>query len=242
MRDEIEKKLRDPFPPAEIEWRVGATTKDKKKGIALAYIDARAVMRRLDEVFGWEGWENSYEEFKDGSICTITVFPQGRGKGELLTAVSKSDGANITDIEPFKGMLSRAFVRAAAHFGIGRCYYYLPKEWVPIRPAGKSFLLGRVPDLPEWCLPGGAGVPPGYEGNPDPVQRVKDELDATEVVGPEQIDAIKTALMDAGMTMQELERIIADNPEIDGGTINDIPLYRFDAVMGFLTARKEAEQ
>ena len=51
--------LKRPFEPRYISWRCGATNKDKNKGIALAYIDARDVMRRLDDVFGmW--WQCRY--------------------------------------------------------------------------------------------------------------------------------------------------------------------------------------
>jgi hypothetical protein len=39
-----------PFPPGRVSWRVGSTTQDKKRGMALAYIDARDVMDRLDAV------------------------------------------------------------------------------------------------------------------------------------------------------------------------------------------------
>lgn len=46
------RRLREPFEPSEIEWRVGATNKDKLKGIALPYITNRAVQNRLDEVCG----------------------------------------------------------------------------------------------------------------------------------------------------------------------------------------------
>jgi len=54
------KKLFDPFPPSQVSWRVGATNKDKTKGIALAYIDARDVMDRLDDVCGPENWQVEY--------------------------------------------------------------------------------------------------------------------------------------------------------------------------------------
>ena len=48
--------LSGPFPATDISWRVGATSGDKTKGIALAYIDARDVMRRLDAVCGPAGF------------------------------------------------------------------------------------------------------------------------------------------------------------------------------------------
>ena len=60
MNNEIMKKLQAPFPASEIEWRVGSTTKDKEKGMALAFVTNRAIQNRLDDVFGVFGWKNEY--------------------------------------------------------------------------------------------------------------------------------------------------------------------------------------
>ena len=51
MKD-IFQRLSAPFPPDRVSWRIGSTTKDKTRGMALAYIDARDVMERLDNVVG----------------------------------------------------------------------------------------------------------------------------------------------------------------------------------------------
>ena len=40
----ITSQLKGPFDPKVISWRVGATSKDKSSGIALAYLNARDVM------------------------------------------------------------------------------------------------------------------------------------------------------------------------------------------------------
>ena len=50
--DELLARLSAPFPPETIEWRVGSMTGAKDRGMALAYIDARDVQDRLDEVCG----------------------------------------------------------------------------------------------------------------------------------------------------------------------------------------------
>src|SRR3546814_5026472 len=42
--------LSKPFPPSAVSWRSQSLTKDGTKALALAYIDARDVMRRLDDV------------------------------------------------------------------------------------------------------------------------------------------------------------------------------------------------
>ena len=48
--------LAKPFDVDKVHWRVGAMTKDKTSCIALAYVDARDVMQRLDEVVGRGSW------------------------------------------------------------------------------------------------------------------------------------------------------------------------------------------
>jgi hypothetical protein len=130
----IWQKLADPFPPAAISWRVGSTTKDKTKGMALAYIDARDVMRRLDEAVGPANWSDSYIETPKGRIiCAIAILHQDG------SWVSKSDAAGDTDVEGDKGAISDAFKRAAVKWGIGRYLYDLDSPWVELTAAGNSF-------------------------------------------------------------------------------------------------------
>ena len=113
----IEQKLKNPFKPSAVNWRVGSTTKDKAKGIALAYLTSRDVMKRLDEVVGLENWEDSYFETASGRLlCTIKIKIDGEW-------FSKSDGAGDSAIEGAKGGISDAFKRAAVKFGCGRFLY-----------------------------------------------------------------------------------------------------------------------
>lgn len=119
--------LSAPFPTECIDWRVGSTTGDKSKGMALAYVDARTVMDRLDTICGPECWQSNYTPGVNGSIiCNIGIkFPGGEW-------VWKADGAGATDFEGEKGALSDAFKRAAVRFGIGRYLYDLKAPWVAI--------------------------------------------------------------------------------------------------------------
>lgn len=151
---EIMKRLRAPFAPEEIEWRVGATTKDKTKGMALAFVTNRAIQNRLDEVFGCFGWKNEYREWRGNSqLCGISV----KYEGEWIT---KWDGASDTEFEATKGGLSDAMKRAAYQWGIGRYLYNLDAVWVPIKLAGKSYVIdGPPPTLPAWALPEGYKSP-----------------------------------------------------------------------------------
>jgi hypothetical protein len=117
--------LKKPFLPDLIDWRVGSTTKDKSKGMALAYIDARTVMQRLDEVCGPENWQCDYPHAAQKTVCRIGI----RINNEW---VWKANGAGDSDIEAEKGALSDAFKRAAVLWGIGQYLYDLESPWVTL--------------------------------------------------------------------------------------------------------------
>lgn len=127
------RDLAAPFPGDEIEWRVGSTNGDKTKGLALAYLTARHVMDRLDDVCGPENW-----------MCSYVETPKGRMIGTISIRVgddwvSKSDGAGDSDVEAEKGAISDALKRAAVPWGIGRYLYSLSNIWVDLTPAGRSY-------------------------------------------------------------------------------------------------------
>ena len=145
----IMAKLQAPFTPEEIEWRVGNANKEKLKGMALAYVTNRAIQNRLDDVFGVFGWKNEFREWRNNSqLCGISVKVEGEW-------VTKWDGADDSDFESTKGGLSDAMKRAAYQWGIGRYLYELDAPWMPIKPQGKSFVLVKTPELPDWALPEG---------------------------------------------------------------------------------------
>jgi hypothetical protein len=129
--DDMFDKLAAPFSPDAISWRVGSTNQDKTKGIALAYLDARDVMERLDAVCGPAGWQNSYSHTGSKTVCDISIKCDGEW-------IAKSDGAGDSDIEAEKGALSDAFKRAAVRWGVGRYLYGLSSPWVELEPAGRS--------------------------------------------------------------------------------------------------------
>lgn len=135
---DIFEKLSAPFPPDRISWRVGSTTADKKRGMALAYIDARDVMERLDRVCGPGGWQCRYPHANGKTVCEIGIFLRVYPDQDYEW-VWKADGAGDTDFEAEKGALSDAFKRAAVRWGIGRYLYDIPSKWIQIEPAGKSF-------------------------------------------------------------------------------------------------------
>jgi len=135
--EEIIIRLREPFASKDVEWKVQVTTQDKARGMVVAYLDARAVQRRLDEVVGPFNWKNVYSLWHDNSqICGISIFNEERSEW-----VTKFDGAENSEIEPIKGGLSDSFKRAASAWGVGRYLYEMDGIWVDIEPKGKSSVI-----------------------------------------------------------------------------------------------------
>lgn len=140
MTDEIFKRLSAPFPTEQISWRPGAMNGDKTSALGLAYIDARDVMDRLDDVVGPTCWQCRYTSNSLTTVCEIGIrfpFADDELKESIPEWVWKADGAGASDIEAEKGALSDAFKRAAVRWGIGRYLYGMGAKWAPVQ--GKRF-------------------------------------------------------------------------------------------------------
>jgi len=143
---DITDRLKEPFDTKVIHWRVGSTNAKKlgckpweaTSGIALAYLDARDVMKRLDEVCG-DGWQ-ARALYK--GYCEVGI----KIDGEWLW---RGNSAGETNVEGEKGQASDAFKRAAVLWGVGRYLYYLPNKWVDLNN-GK---IVNIPELPSWAKP-----------------------------------------------------------------------------------------
>ena len=168
------QKLSEPFPASDVEWRISrAGTGDK--GIwcrVFAYITARAIQKRLDDVCGVAGWQLTEPKLfahKDTSAVGVGISILVDGDW-----VTKWDVAELTDsndnIPPFKGGFSGAMKRAGAQWGIGRYLYRLPEVFAAVdarkTAADKGWNYARMkttegwqtyywdtPKLPAWALP-----------------------------------------------------------------------------------------
>lgn len=126
------KKLSEEFPRDAIHWRAQTLTRNSDKALALAYLDARDVMDRLDDVCGPENWQDEYIETAKGRIvCRLGI----RINDEW---VWKSDGAGETAVEGEKGGISDALKRAAVKWGIGRYLYRMDAVWAPCESYEKN--------------------------------------------------------------------------------------------------------
>lgn len=214
--------LKAVFPIEHVHWRIGATNETKTKGLALAYIDARAVMDRLDDVIGPENWTDAYSDADGTTMCRLAL----RIDGEWI---SKEDGAGDTEMEPEKGSLSDAFKRAAVKWGIGRYLYSLPAQWVNI----KNRRIIQVPRLPDWALPATESSAKDSEHmTPEQLERFRGSLQRiAENAGPERWQA---ALKNLNLTDKILQQIVGKEEatavykqlqaELDAMAIDDGPL------------------
>ena len=68
--------LTAPFPPDAVHWK--PIVVKGNRALAAAYLDARAVMQRLDCVFGVGSWKDAYQPVNGGSVvCTLSVKVDG---------------------------------------------------------------------------------------------------------------------------------------------------------------------
>lgn len=164
MIDTRRELLAKPFKESEVEWRIQQSGIDKNGNpwaMALCYVTNRAIMNRLDDVFGIGGWKNEYKQTPSmqGTLCGISC----KISDEWVT---KWDGAEDTAIEATKGGLSSSMKRSAVQWNIGRYLYLLDTGWVTItddKTAHKAKVKGKdgkdvwfnwlPPKLPNWALP-----------------------------------------------------------------------------------------
>jgi hypothetical protein len=156
-------KLRQPFHPKDVQWRVTNKSQDGKKGMVAAYADPRAYSARLNEVFTPAGWSfelvtetttgltrmrhgKSVPTGKVSVIATLEIF--GISKKASTGEMWADDDNAVTRAE------AQAKKRAASMFGLGEYFYELKslgnKLWVPLDERGNPT---QLPTLPPWALP-----------------------------------------------------------------------------------------
>ncbi len=139
--------LTAPFPAEAVHWKPLAVKGNR--ALAAAYLGARAVMQRLDSVFGVGGWKDAYALVAGGSVvCTLSVLvnDQWIDKTDVGSPSEQPD-----DGDKLKAAFSDALKRAAIKLGVGRYLYRLPRQWVDYDPQARQFV--RPPQLPTWALP-----------------------------------------------------------------------------------------
>lgn len=150
--------LKAPFQPGDLDWRIQSSgvKNNKPWAIVLCYVDARAVQNRLDEVCGPENWKANYRQLEGGVMCTLSIRVGDQW-------VDKEDGSPETKVEAFKGGISKALVRAASAWGVGRYLYGLGDSFATFVEQrtdetrsvkiGEQYFHWLPPRLPPWALP-----------------------------------------------------------------------------------------
>lgn len=111
------------------QWRVQSYSKNKASGQCVSYIDARDVMKLLDEVVGAENWQDDYKYVGEMLVAGIGIYcPDETGRD--IGWVWKWDTGSESNMEAEKGHMSDAFKRAAVKWGVGRFLYDYPIQYV----------------------------------------------------------------------------------------------------------------
>lgn len=151
-RDETVRRmledLAEPFDPREVKWKPQQVKQNRC--MAIAYIDARLIQDRLDDVLGPENWSDEYTPgpWPKSVLCKLTLNLNSR-------IVSKMDIGGESE-QPDEGDRAKAAVsdalkRAAVKWGIGRYLYRLPTSWVDYDPVKRQIV--QVPQLPAFAIP-----------------------------------------------------------------------------------------
>ena len=219
-------KLKEPFEPQEIEWRVKPGSSGIKKdgkpwAKVMAYVDSRAIQERLDAVCTPDGWQTKMTADAAGVICEL-----GIKCGDVW--IWKSDGAPYTVIDGYKGAISGALKRAACHWNIGRYLYGLPTGWATFVAERKGMYQSKIkksktdqdpkrfdwnpPNLPDWALPGKGPAFPATQstgGTSEP--KAEDKGNAGEGKEEKPVEApasVQSPLDEAGEIINELDKLL----------------------------------
>jgi hypothetical protein len=143
---EVTRALAAPFDFTEVKFKPQAVKGNR--ALALAYVDVRAIMDRLDHVVGVESWQDRYQLLPDNSVmCQLRIRIGDRWitKSDVGGPSEQPDGG-----DRLKAAFSDALKRAAVKFGIGRYLYRLPQQWADYDPQKRQF--STRPRLPDWAL------------------------------------------------------------------------------------------
>ena len=206
--EQVAKGLSRPFGDEDVFWRIDRSFGSWAR--VLCYLDARAVMDRLDEVAGVGNWQDSYVETASGkNVCTLSICVDG-------VWVSKSDGAGNTNIEGDKGGLSDAFKRAGVKWGIGRHLYSLgetkvnlseqrpnvPKHYLVVASKrGEKTKYGAAPSVRELQkhLFGDVSTPAPKKQEPEPAPK-----ETTEETKERRLERIRNAIRNGGVPKDQI--------------------------------------
>ena len=195
LTKDILKQLAEPFPAEMIEFKPGATTKSKDKALALAYVEMRHYIDRLNKVIG-ANWSDEYQFINSaGEIikCGLTIY------GVTRWDIGEKDSANANTAIT---ALAQSFKRACVKFGLGRHLYAIESVWVAYDADKKRFTDQALTQLKRLIS---GEIPPKPKAEPEPVNE--------NGLTPDQIRAKNRVLLIA--RIKELNGQLAKPDKID---------------------------
>jgi hypothetical protein len=144
----IAEALAAPFATTDVRFRPGHVA--DKQALAVPYVDVWAVMDRLDQVLGVDGWQDEYSVLPGGSVMCRLRVRVGETWVVKTDVGSRSEQPDAGDRD--KAAFSDALKRASVKFGVGRYLYRVPGQWVEWDVQRKRF--AKRPALPTSAVPG----------------------------------------------------------------------------------------
>src|SRR3954467_10814724 len=138
----LTQALSAPFDATEVKFKPQVV--QGNRALALAYVDARVIQDRLDDVLGVEGWQDENDGPPDNSVVfrlRLKIGDEWVTKMDVGGPSEQPDGG-----DRMKAAFSDALKRAAVKWGIGRYLYSMPTIWADYDPQRKQFV--RTPQLP----------------------------------------------------------------------------------------------
>ncbi len=131
----IWKQLSLPFSPQDIEWRVVELSEDGKQARLRPQLAYEAVLKRLNDTLGVEGWSNRYFTLTEGVFsCELAI-------GQVVKSCWMADKKLISG----ELLAQDALVYAAEYFGLVSGVKLRPDYWVEYDPEQKVILFEPEP-------------------------------------------------------------------------------------------------
>ena len=209
--------LAAPFAAGQVHLKPGAVSGNR--ALAMPYIDARAVMDRLDAVLGIDGWKDRYECLPDGAVLCRLSCKIGDAWIEKADVGGASGQPDPGDRR--KAAFSDALKRAAVKFGIGRYLYNSPQQWVEYDGQKKRF--AQTPTMP---------TPPATKAKPpEPGKTPAPERAQSDTVSEREAAELCDLIARAGSGPDEFYS------RYRVGKVRELPVVHFQAAKVWLSGR-----
>jgi hypothetical protein len=195
---ELLERLAEPFAAEAVQWRAGATTRDRKRAQALPYADPRLYEDRLNAVCPGD-WQVVFKPWGESKlICELTIHGVTRAStGEFDDSDRVSQGPTAE---------AQAFKRACSKFGLGRYLYDVDIRWVDYDEEKRRLL--ETPALPARYRPQAAAPTPPTPPSA-PIAAPASDAAGGDQLSPERADAMQRELEKLNVVRDEQRSFVA---------------------------------